>query len=186
MEYKSKTSPANKGQVALAVAGLIECMHRSLGHSWEWHFTNSFSLENLLIAAMKKRVLFHYLYIVTDLFFDTSSKEAAIRTLFEELLDISCAKTRVLVVRDPAESPFESELSGKSSQLFPFVNKDETMSKIFYSGELYRENLRESYNLLDYLMQKMQWKSQLFTGNSLLDATIESLFSMMNVQARRM
>jgi hypothetical protein len=177
MRFLSNDSPAAKGRVALAVAGLIQAVHESLGQSCRVLPIQSWELDTALVNSTAQYRRANELYIISDLLFDNSSREAAVRRLRTSCLESKFANGYLVVVRDALEHPDENRLGEKSANLKPYAETWSADHPELFSGLQYGENLRHQRAETAALADEMGLRFSLVSGSSAIEQMLGEIGS---------
>ncbi len=174
MPFAAADSVANKGQIALAVSALVEAVYESLAQACVFRVARERDLGPVLSALGTSGSRPDELFVITDLLFLSSSREASARSLMEGIVSGGFSRACVFVVRDPLEHPSENKLSKRSAALRPFDAQDLSFD-VLYSGEEYQRNLRHQLEHLRFEARRVGVDAHFVTGRTSLESVLNSV-----------
>lgn len=168
LAFRAPESEVNKGQVALAAAGLIELAHDGLGHGVAVKCIDYPDLDRGLMGLGSWLRRCDYLYVLTDLLFDSTSVAASGERLLNALIGTGKRRVFVGVVRDRLETPDGNRLVREGWELEPFEQLGNTF-EVVYSGEEYGENLRRQLQSLRDAADRWAFSVATLSGSHRVD-----------------
>lgn len=180
MNFANEHASANKTQVALAAAAIIERLHINQSHSTTMHYINSPLFEQN-VRQTKSLSRYQSVYLISDFL----NRDRLLGLEVEAIHEImGHARVSMVVVRDPYEWFDDSSLPNAS--LLDFRQTDlEPSGHMRTMGEVYRAQLHEHYQLLTQQAQGIG-ASLLWTHGKKSVATFCDELSSMHAPRHRM
>lgn len=183
-EFKGLESLANKGQVGLSVAALIQTFHEYLSHSFDFVCLEDKDLGKALKLLSRRSSSWDYTYVISDFLFDSSSPTASADAFYEGMVSMGFKRGAAFVVRDPLEALWNNRLFDRSASLIPYMMDSpndslEEGADYLYSGREYGRHLKEQLDDFSSRAQKYGISTNVFDGR----ASVESVLARIVNQA---
>lgn len=143
MNFANQDASANKTQVALAVAAIIERLHINQSHSTTMHYINSSDFEQS-VRQTKSLSRYQAVYLISD-FLNRDRLLGMESEAIHEMM--GHARVSMVIVRDPYEWFDDSSLPNASLQSFQ-QNDEASTGHMHTMGDEYRAQLQAHYQLL--------------------------------------